>query len=80
MTRKVVLIAISKNVVWKETARQLKLYRMKYIWDLDKYNIVACKLIEFYRKIEFEIETEWKRYTKFQYRDMIENLKLEKGI
>lgn len=77
MTRKAVLIAISRNVVWKETARYLKHYRKVFYGDLKKYNKKASQLIALYRKTESKIKNENVRYTKFEYREMIK--KLEKG-
>lgn len=77
MTRKAVLISISKNIVWKETSKYLKHYRMKYLENIEEYNKIASTLIDLYRKTEFEIETEWKRYSKFQFRELIKNI--EKG-
>ena len=77
MTRKTVLIAISKNVIWKETAKYLKYYRVKNFWDLKSYNIIAWKIIELYRKIEFKINTENFKIKKSDYIEMIKEL--EKG-
>ena len=81
MTKKAVLIAISRNVVWKETAIRLKHYRIKFISDLDQYNKYAWTLISLYRNIENEIKNESVRYTKFQYRDILKQKikELEKG-
>ena len=78
MTKRIVLIAICKRVVWKETAKYLKHYRMKSKWDMDLYNPYASALIEMYRKTEFDIDHKNIRYTKFKYREKI--LKLEAKI
>jgi len=77
MTRKIVLIAIYKNIIWKETAKYLKYYRVKNFWDLDSYNIIASKIIWLYRKIEFKIDTENLKINKCEYIKMIKEL--EKG-
>ena len=74
MTRTIVLIAICKNTVWRETARYLKHYRMASLWNLEEYNKSAWKLIELYRKIEFKINNENYRISKFDYIEMIKNL------
>lgn len=77
MTKKIVLLSICKNVVWKETAKYLKLYRMKYINDLDTYNAFSSAVIELYRKVEYKIHSKWLRYTRLEYRKKIEKLETE---
>jgi len=71
MTRKIVLLTICKNIVWKETSKYLKHFRMKNMDNLDTYNIYAWELIALYRKTENEIDNDNIRYTKFEYRDKI---------
>lgn len=77
MTRKIVLLTICKNIVWKETAKYLKHYRMKSKWDMNIYNIYVSALIDMYRKTEFEINNKDIRYTKFEYIEKIKKLEVE---
>lgn len=77
MTRRIVLLTICKNVVWKETAKYLKHYRMESKGDLEVYNAYASALISLYRKTEFEIDNKNIRYTKFEYEDKIKSLEKE---
>ncbi len=77
MTRKAVVLAICKNNIWKETAKYLKHYRMKYLWDIDSYNKKASKIIGLYREIEFKIDNDGFKISKFEYRDLIKEFEKE---
>lgn len=77
MSRKEVILAISRSVIWKETSKYLKHYRSECSGDLDLYNKRAGKLIELYRTKEREINTKGLRINKFEFRKLIEDL--EKG-
>lgn len=77
MTRKILVNTVYRHIVWKETKKYLKHYRKIHWTDLRKYNKNACRLIELYRRIEYEIEQKELRITKFEYRDLIKDL--EKG-
>lgn len=77
MSRKAVIMAISRSVIWKETSKYLKHYRIISKWDMDLYNIQAWKLIALYRDTEYQINNNWLKINKFEFRKMIQDL--EKG-
>lgn len=76
MTRKIVMMDICKNRIWKETAYFLKLYKMKNVHDLKTYNIYSSALISLFRKTELEINKNI-IYDKFEYRKKIKIMENE---
>lgn len=65
-------------MTWNITTYYLKLYRHKYMWQLEDYNFYALNIIDFFRWYEHNIKIKNIKITKEEYKknlnDFINNL------
>ena len=61
-------------MIWKITAYYLKLYRHKYLGDLEAYNKYAWAIVDFYRLYEFDILQNNIEIKSIDYKKRLENL------